>query len=58
MSLFILTWLGIVAIAGALAVGVLCGRPPLRGSCGACAGCAACTGDHGPGRCHAKEAGR
>lgn len=45
MATFLLSFIVIAAAAGALALGVLAGRPPIKGSCGgaACGGaCATC----------------
>lgn len=42
MSTMIASFVAILLAVAAMAVGILCGRAPIRGSCGG-AGCGACT---------------
>ncbi len=45
MILFLLTLLLIGLAMSAMSLGLLLGRPPIKGSCGGLGGCAACGGE-------------
>jgi len=55
MSTMIASFVALLLAVAAMAVGVLCGRAPIRGSCGGVGGggCAACAG-----RCESRAAAK
>lgn len=61
MALFFISLLVIVLVVAAMAIGVLSGRPPIKGSCGGVgalgidAACEICGGD--PNRCDEETRG-